>query len=132
LALACGPRSHAAEAASAKDSSQPRESIEAASSTPVRIDAASGLGGEQGAPDEPHTVSAPTAEAPESSTSGGALSACCRALRDVASRVPEAQRASVSRVATECERLSTGADVAAAKRSLRGELRSIDPPAVCH
>ena len=70
--------------------------------------------------------------APATSSSAGKLAACCRGLREMAAQAPAPQQDLVLRVAADCERLSTNPDITAAKRELRGQLVSIDPPASCH
>lgn len=129
LALACGPRATTTEPARTAEAQRPAEvtsagqpAEEASAGKPSSPDVSSGLDD-----DEPPTA-APSAPAGSVSK----LSACCRALRDMATLAPAPQRDLVRRVAEHCERLATQGDVTAAKRELLGELVSIDPPAACH
>jgi hypothetical protein len=128
LALACEPRATVSEPARKAEAVRPpatnavRPAEAASDDEPASSDVRSGL-------DEAEAV-APASSVPSAQPSK--LSACCRALRDMATQAPAPQHDLVLRVAEHCERLATQADVTAAKRELRGQLVSIDPPAVCH
>jgi hypothetical protein len=129
VAVACGPRATTTEPVRTAEAERPaqttsaeRPAEEASAGQPSSSDVSSGLDQVEPAAAEPSAAAAPVSK----------LSACCRALRDMAARAPDPQRNLVRRVAEHCERLATAGDVTAAQRELLGELVSIDPPAACH
>ena len=129
LALACGSRATTTEPARSAEAARPAQTT-----SPVRpaeeasVEESSSPDVSSGLDEAEPAVAASSAPAGQVSK----LSACCRALRDMATQAPDPQRDLVRRVAEHCERLAAQADVTAAKRELRGALVSIDPPAVCH